>query len=375
MARLARGKYLHPQTVQIVHTVHRCVRRAFLCGHDPVTGKSHEHRRQWIRNRLEFLASVFGIDCLTYAVLSNHLHLVLRSRPDVVRSWSDEEVARRWLRLFPERHTAGGDPAKPNKGELQAITGDPRRLAELRIRLSDISWWARCTAENIGRAANREDGCTGHFWEGRYKAQLILDEPSLLACAMYVDLNPIRAALAQTPEESTYTGARERIDDLKQGFFSSSSSPSSRTKCKKKKQDKPTRPTHDWERSRRRLCSGWLSPVEINEKSDPAGANVSHCGRRASLKGFLSISLTRYLDLLDWTGRQLRSDKRGSIPSQLAPILERLGIDSRGWCDLVSKFGRLFKRAAGSPESLSREAARRGNSWMQGPGCDWLRAG
>ena len=57
------------------------VRRAFLCGEDAVSGKSYDHRKQWIRERLEFMASIFAIDLLTYTVLSNHLHLVMRSRP------------------------------------------------------------------------------------------------------------------------------------------------------------------------------------------------------------------------------------------------------------------------------------------------------
>ena len=145
MARLARGEYLDPNTIQIVHATSRCVRRAFLCGEDPYSGNSYDHRRQWIRDRLEFLASIFGIDCLTFAVMSNHLHLVLRSRPDVVRSWSDDEVARRWLRLCPVRKNRNGQPAEPNDAELAMILNDPRRVAELRIRLSDISWWMRMT--------------------------------------------------------------------------------------------------------------------------------------------------------------------------------------------------------------------------------------
>ena len=96
MARQARGEYLDPDEIQVVHAVQRCVRQAFLCGLDKNTGSNYEHRRRWIRERLEFLASVFGIDCL----LSNHLHIVLRSRPDVVKSWSDQEVARRWRHFF-----------------------------------------------------------------------------------------------------------------------------------------------------------------------------------------------------------------------------------------------------------------------------------
>ena len=85
MARLARCEYLDPQTIQNVHITSRCVRRAFLCGDDPFSGKSYEHRRKWIRERLEFLASIFAIVCLTFAVLSNHIHLILRSRPDIQR--------------------------------------------------------------------------------------------------------------------------------------------------------------------------------------------------------------------------------------------------------------------------------------------------
>jgi len=118
-----------------------------------------------------------------------------------------------------------------------------------------------------------------------------------------------------------------------------------------------------------------MSPLEINEKSDPAGADASPCGRRASLKGFLSMPLTKYLELLDWTGRQLRSANRGTIPAELAPILERLGLDAVGWCDLVQKFGKLFKRAAGATESLAAEAARRGQAYLQAPGASLLTAG
>ena len=371
MARLARGEYLDPLQIQIVHTIQRCVRRAFLCGIDPVTGKNYDYRRTWIRDRLEFLASVFAIDCLTYTVMSNHIHLVLRTRPDIVRSWSDEQVARRWLRLFPPRKKKDGQPAEPNQVELNQILLDPARVAKLRTRLSDISWWMRCSAEHIARRANRQDRVTGHFWQGRFKAQLLLDEASILACSMYVDLNPIRAAMAETPEESRFTGAHDRIRDIRN---SSTKQRFSRHKHKRKasQASKFLRRSKRWERSRRRQNSGWLSPIEIDERCDPVATDCSDCGRRASLKGFLSISMTRYLELLDWTGRQLKSGKRGAIPNELAPILKRLGIDSGGWCDLIQKFGRLFKRAAGSPESISSEAERRGQSFMHAPGCSLL---
>lgn len=93
MPRALRAEVFEPNEVCIVHCVQRCVRRAYLAGDDPVSGKNFEYRREWIRTRLEKLASVFGIDCLTYAILSNHMHVVVRSRPDVVATWSDKQVA------------------------------------------------------------------------------------------------------------------------------------------------------------------------------------------------------------------------------------------------------------------------------------------
>jgi hypothetical protein len=282
--------------------------------------------------------------------MQNHLHQVLRSRPDVVKGWSDEEVARRWLRLFPERRNEDGSPAEPSQPEIDSIVNDPDKLSKRRRRLSDISWWARCTAENIARQSNREDNVTGHFWEGRYKSQLLLDEAALLACTVYVDLNPIRAAMAQTPETSLYTGAKDRIDDLRT------------------RDDRTRLSDHQWERSGGGKRSGWMSPIEIDERADPIGSEPSESGRRASEKGFLPISLCAYLELLDWTGRAIRSDKRGSIPGHLASILTRLGLNTSLWCDVVREFGRLFKQAVGTAASLDDEASRRGQRWMQAPG-------
>lgn len=110
-----------------------------------------------------------------------------------------------------------------------------------------------------------------------------------------------------------------------------------------------------------------MSPVEINERDDAVGADVDSSGRRASKKGFLAVSMLSYLELLDWTGRQLHREKCGSVPSHLAPILSRIGLDSHAWCDLVRKFGRTFKRAAGTAESLCEEATRRSQKWLCSP--------
>ena len=104
MARLSRAEVIDPNRVTIVHVISRTVRRCFLLGDDPISGKNFDHRKVWIEELLEHFAGSFGIDFLAFSLLSNHYHyhyhLILRARPDVVASWDDTEVARRWLKPF-----------------------------------------------------------------------------------------------------------------------------------------------------------------------------------------------------------------------------------------------------------------------------------
>ena len=212
MARLARAELFAPEEVAVVHVMNRVVRRCFLLGVDPLTGANYDHRKQWIEDELKQLAGGFGIDLLGFAILSNHFHLILRSRPDVVAAWDDTQVARRWRQLCPVRRGADGRAEEPTECELNSIRHDPDRLAQIRRRLSDISWWMRLLCQAIAIRANREDGESGRFWQSRFRAVRLLDEESLLACAAYVDLNPIRAALAETLEGSDHTSVQRRIE-------------------------------------------------------------------------------------------------------------------------------------------------------------------
>ena len=160
--------------------------------------------------RMEALASVFACDVLSYAIMSNHLHVILRNRPDVVEAWSDEEAAIRWLRVFPGRRL-DEHLGEPTERDVETLVNDKDKLALVRMRLSDISWFMRALSEPIARMANKQDECTGRFWEGRFKDQRLTDEAGLLACSMYVDLNPVRAAMAESPEQARHTSAYDRI--------------------------------------------------------------------------------------------------------------------------------------------------------------------
>ncbi len=351
MSRLPRRELIEEPEVGIYQCVQRAVRRAFLCGLDALTGKKFDHRKDWIQKRLEFLAGQFGIEVLSFAVMSNHLHVVLRNRPDLVQAWSDQEVARRWWFLFPGRKDASGQPEEPTAADLQIVTADAERLGERRRRLSSLSWFMRCLAEPIARQANREDGCTGRFWEGRYKCQRLLDDAAVLAGSVYVDLNPIRAGVVMTPETSEHTSAYERIQTAQSVVSAPADAPVPAARVEVA--IGPASPARD----------GWLSPVKLQPQGKLAGMTR---GRRASDQGFLPVSLSEYLRLLDWTGRQARRDKRGAIPGELAPILVRLQLSAETWVETVLNFGRWFKRAAGRAEHLTAEAARRGRRWLQG---------
>jgi REP element-mobilizing transposase RayT len=214
MPAFARRDIVNDAQVGVYHCIARCVRRAFLCGVDPYAGRDYNHRKEWVINRLRQLTGVFGVEACRHEVMSNHIHLVLRIRPDLVRQWSDDEVALRWRTIFPPHNEATGEPIEPEKHDLAMLTADASRLAALRGRLSSLSWFMRCICKWIARAANHEDQCRGRFWEGRFRSQVLLDEATLLACSVYVDLNPVRAGVAATPEESQYTSGCDRIRSL-----------------------------------------------------------------------------------------------------------------------------------------------------------------
>lgn len=358
MARQNRRDIFDPNEVGAFHAVQRTVRKAWLCGVDTVSGKSFDHRRTWIQHRLEELAATFGIDCLSFAVMVNHVHVVLRNRPDVVATWSDEEVARRWWQLFPLRKNKDKSPAVPTESELKQFM-TPARCKQLRSRLSDISWWMRALAEPIARRSNQEDKCTGRFWEGRFKCQKLADETAILACSAYVDLNPVRAGVTDVPEKSEYTSVYERVAAEK-----AAQKEKVRAKIRKRRDGRSRLAgTNDGQENYVRR-DAWLTPLTLNESSAAyQGAMPSKNGKRASDKGFIAMNFELYLKLLDWTGRQIRRDnKKGRIPAELAPIMDRIGLSGELWCEVVKRFGKIFKRVAGTPETLAQEAMRRGHS-------------
>ena len=315
----ARSETYNPNEIGIFHCFTRCVRRAFLCGFDELSGRSFDHRREWIRQRLLTLVEIFAIEVFAYAVMSNHIHTLLKTRPDIPKQWSDREVARRWWLLFPLRRRKDGAAEEPNEQEILALTASPAKIEILRERLSNLSWFNRCLNENIARASNREDKCTGRFWEGRFKSQRADDLAAILACAAYIDLNPIRAGIAVTPESSDFTSIQDRI----------------RTESTKHPGATPL------------PAPSKVPLVSIEEIT----------GNR--------LTTAEYISLVDLTGRQLKG-KKGHIPAELKPILKRLKINPETWIDTSKEIRRRFPKVIGSAEVMRAAAKEAGRSWFWG---------
>lgn len=291
---VARERLIDIQSTSYYHVINRCVRRAYLCGEDPYSGKNYEHRRQWIVDKIKALSEVFAIDICAYAVLSNHYHLVLHVNDVEARAWDINTVIERWYQLFKgnvlvDKYRAG---ESLSQAEVNAISDIVNKWHK---RLKDISWYMRCLNEAIAREANKEDGCRGRFWEGRFKSQALLDETALLTCMMYVDLNPIRAGMTETLETSDYTSIQERIftvaKSLNKALLQVEKADQIKTKSQVKKETKSKQTS--------------LYPFLGAEREDDSPG--------------IAYSLVDYFKLIDWRGRAVRDDRKGAIPIDIKP--------------------------------------------------------
>ena len=351
---LPRRKYVQEGQEGVYHCFSRCVRRAFLCGFDALTCRDFSHRKAWLVDRLRHLAAIFAIEVCAYAIMENHYHTILRTRPDIAACWSDREVAIRWLTLFPRQ---GGTVEE----QIWALVDCPERIAELRKRLSSLSWFMGRLNEFVARAANKEDRVNGRFWESRFKCQALLDEAAIAACMVYVDLNPIRAGLAGTPEGSDFTSIQERIRAWRNETTTTASVPT------KMEQDIDSES----------LGRDMLMPENAGDISNPAmsssldGAAPSTCwlapiSSESQRRGILQMTAAEYFDLVDKSGRMTRSRKRGAIDADLAPILLRIGVNPDAWIDTISLFGSKFRLAAGLVSNLRNFADQIGRCWLKG---------
>ncbi len=260
----------------------------------------------------------------------------MRLDSDVAQGWSDEDVVRRWGCLFPPRDKAR-QPVPVSDEWVHERVKDTKWVATARLRLQSLSWFMKCLKEPLSRMANRQEKTRGAFFEGRFKSVAILDEESLLATCAYIDLNPVAAGIAKSPETSAHTSIKQRVEHVQEQGRADN-----------------LRTAQAGSLAGSTASAGleeglWLCPVEDRRRLDSS--------REGMVEGF---SLGNYLLLVEYTGRLFREGK-AVVSAELAGIFERLGINAESWQARLQKLAasRLLGRFFAASRARLREVADR----------------
>ena len=347
----ARRELVDVDVTRYYHCISRCVRGAYLfkgdlpSGHYP-RGSRLERRKQWIERRLELLAGAFSISVAGFSVMDNHLHVLVRLDPEHAQNWSEEEVIKRWISVCPPKGIDFGDPENVQMW-VEHYAKDRKQTEEYRERLADLGWFMKSLKEPLARLANKQDNMKGTFWESRYKSIAVLDEEAILATCAYIDLNPLAAQMAATPESSRYTSIAQRIGHFKQ---------KGKLHLLKSAREGSVRASRTIGNAEQ---DHWLIPFEDRR---PHTNSKPSSKREGMLEKF---TLGNYLLLVDYTGRLFRTGK-ARMSDSVRKIFDRLDSSIEFWTAglkkmLASKqlWGRCFAGSEkGIPEKMSKLSPR-----------------
>ncbi len=328
MARINRSALLPPEGVSSEHhVISRCSRELHLLGGGggAETGEPDDLRKELLLAQLEKLVEQMAVVVIAFAIMENHVHLVLRIRVELAAGWSAEEVVRRWLALHPLRD-GYHRPRSAEEDELAALAADGAWVEATRKKLMSLSEFMKTFKQHATLQLNRLEGVGGPAWQGRFKSVPINDVEQLVATMIYVDLNPFAAGECETPEDGRYTSLCGRLgrDEPAAATAPASAERGGEASANPDGTQLPSLP-------RRRACGAWLPPMD-----ETADAQWKRGGRpladgsalAAAREGCVTagLSLGVYLRLLDAVARKLREGKH-RLRAGTRGIFERLGLD------------------------------------------------
>ncbi len=277
-------------------------------------GVSFDHRRKWIVEQLELQAAQMAVEVLAFSVLPKSISLLLRTRPDLVKHWSDAEVARRYQTALHAKVPFGEKRQPPPAEEIEHMLQSRVDLRRGRSRLSSLTWFVGQLTEATARNCNREDNTRGRFWEGRYQCLPLLDNPATAAAIGHVDLEPIFAGEATSLASCKFSSARFRNSQGK----------------------------------------GFLAPTTA------AGS------KEKDLPNLLAVTEAELHKVLDWSTRQSKRLNGTALSDELIAIFQKLRVRPAAWVVLIREFRELFHRAAGTEDSLDKVRKKRGLQHLHG---------
>ena len=304
MARMNRRNLIDLSECTCYHVISRCTRQLHLLGTDSA---SRAERKGLLLQQLERLASFTAVGIAGWSVMDNHLHLLLKVDTDAARSWSDREVARRWLKLHPARD-GYRNRIEVEEGHVDVLvdTPDATLIPELRERLTSISHFMKELKQEMTQQINKLEDTVGSLWAGRFKSKRVVDEAQLLTTLAYIDLNPFAAGVCKKPEAGEHTSLAARLHGVEP---CEDANHAAGNPAKTKRNAKQT--------SAPREKKGWWMTV--------GGGQPGMANRRRSLMPDTTLTFGRYLKLLDAVSRLLRKGKK-HMRGDSQTITDRIGV-------------------------------------------------
>jgi hypothetical protein len=380
MARSSRSDYLSPNSKDFVFVMCRSARTTLVPSNAGLISPADAHRVEFIESLLCLFSRFFCISIHSHAVLHSELRILLQSHPDAARSLDDFEVARRWLNLCPSLRLRTLRSVEPTEKEIVALAADGARIAEIRIRLSDIAWFLRLLQQRISLFCNREDDYTGRFWSDRFRSILLVEHKFYWLAMANVDLSAVYIDPDKPFSVSEFTSALLRLRDLLEAqerpLVVEDSAIHSNAVNSEDDSGQIANPTVSASDTvERNLRGGYLAPLPLPSDDSQVPTQGEPCQLRQTANPPRHQATFEYLELLTWIKRASDGEKNHPAPAWLSQLLRDIRLTEDALIAFVRNFDSYFSHVAGSPAKMDAFRTRSGRrrAWVTPEARLWFR--